>query len=321
MITQSLYMLAAFIVFSFVRVFDNKTWDKYLLVGASILALYGIYEVMFFFITGQSGDFLTNRTFGDGEVLGSAFQQMQLGSLTILRLKSLTGEPSMYAFTIIPFWLYAMHLKKRKTATLLFVSLCLSTSSTFIITIVFYLVLKVRSIWLRCLKKPLLSLYTTLFSILLILVISPGKIYSFLDQMVLSKLMMKDISGGVRSTNFFNHLDIFLDLPFMNKIFGVGFGYVRSTDMFSTLLVNTGLFGFLLFLFLFLYPVLKLGKSRLDNTLRVILIIILLCMMIAVPEYSYLSTWVFLGIAYNRVFNLRIMKKTNNNSLRPDLVA
>lgn len=320
MVTQSLYMVAALCTFVFVKVFYNEGWIQPILYGGLFLAVYGIYEVIFFFITGQNGDFLTNRFFGDGQVLGSAFQKMQLGSLTILRLKSLTGEPSMYAFTIMPFFLFALYLKKKVTATILGISLVLSTSTTFFIGIAIGFILGSRFL-IRLIMKSYLNLSILSFVILCMFIGASSygfnRIYDVIDQLLISKLTMSDISGSVRSTNFINHMSFYGDLPFLNKLFGVGFGYVRSTDFFSTLMVNTGLVGTLIFTFLFLYPVLKLGKDSLSKMLKLILVIIYVSMMIAVPEFSYLSSWLFLGIAYNQIykkrFYLKVMPIKRNN--------
>lgn len=312
MFTQSLYMVAAFATFAFVRVFYNKRWNKGILIGATILAVYGIYEVVFFFATGTSGDFLTNRTFGDGDVLGSAFQKMQIGSLTLLRLKSLTGEPSMYAFTITPFFFYALYLRKNLIAIILGISLALSTSTTFFIGLAIGLFFGCRQLIKLMLKNKLtvsISAFGFAGLFLALANFGFGKIYDIVDQLIISKIAMRGISGGVRSSNFINHMNFFGDLPFLNKIFGVGFGYVRSTDFFSTLMVNTGILGTVLFTWLFLYPILKLGKESQSKVLKLILVVIFVSMMIAVPEYSYLSTWLFLGIAYNQIYKNNLEAK------------
>ncbi|MGI0025154.1 MAG: hypothetical protein ACREA4_08425, partial [Nitrososphaera sp.] len=113
MFTQSLYLLAGASTFFFVKHLYCEKWDNYFVVGAAILGLYGVYECVYFLATGHGGDFLSNRTFGGEKFFGephpgSRFQTIRLGPFTVQRLKSLTGEPSMYAFTILPFWIYAL---------------------------------------------------------------------------------------------------------------------------------------------------------------------------------------------------------------------
>lgn len=140
--TQSIYLFAGFLTFLYIKFCYKTTWDKYLFIGALLLAFYGIYEIVFFSIFGETGDFLSNRTFGHGDQeskLGSYFQTTSIGIMSIMRLKSLTGEPSMYAFSILPFCIYALHTEKYKIAYLLFATLLLSTSTTAILGIILYL--------------------------------------------------------------------------------------------------------------------------------------------------------------------------------------
>jgi len=313
MFTQSMYMVAAFATFAYVRVLYNENWNKYILAGATVLAVYGIYEVTYFLITGSQGDFISNRTFGDGTAAGSRFQKIVIGGLTLQRLKSLTGEPSMYAFTITPFFIYALYLRKRIIATILGASLLLSTSTTFFIGIVIGVFLGAKYL-IRAIRKNMLTIALAFFFmgglIFYLNVFSSDKLYDIFNTIVLQKLSGLDVSGSTRSGWFQVHMEFYKSLPLLNQIFGVGFGYIRSTDLFSTLMVNTGIFGTVLFSLMFIYPILKLDNAAHSKILKLILVIIFLSMMIAVPEYSYLSTWLFLGIAYNRILRQKTYKRT-----------
>jgi hypothetical protein len=83
------------------------------------------------------------------------------------------------------------------------------------------------------------------------------------------------------------------------KLFGIGFGTVRSTDFISTLLVNTGIIGLLIFLFIFLRPLIG-GNYGIDVYLRTSLVFLFICMLLAVPEFSFLTVWFVLGFAYRQ---------------------
>ena len=111
MFTQSIYFLASVSTFCFVKSFYRNRYNKFIFLGSLLLALYGIYEFLYFLMFNNNGDFISNRSFQSGNFLvsGSSFQILALGFLRIMRLKSLTGEPSMYAFTILPFWIFAIH--------------------------------------------------------------------------------------------------------------------------------------------------------------------------------------------------------------------
>jgi hypothetical protein len=69
---------------------------------------------------------------------------------------------------------------------------------------------------------------------------------------------------------------------------GIGFGYIRSTDLFTTLLVNIGAIG----LFLWIIFTLKNFKIRLrkenDFYTNAILLLMFITSMISVPEFSFL---------------------------------
>ena len=63
--TQSLYLAACVCIALFFRFFFRAEWMRYVLWGGWFLAIYGIYEWLFFLIFKQPGDFIVNRTYGD----------------------------------------------------------------------------------------------------------------------------------------------------------------------------------------------------------------------------------------------------------------
>jgi hypothetical protein len=296
--TQSIYLIAAISTFYFVKHFYHGGWDRAIYIGASFLALYGIYEVIYFLIFNENGDFLSNRFFSDGheDNKGFSIQYLDLGILTIQRLKSLTSEASTYAFTILPFWIYAVHQKKTKTHILLFISLVLTTSATAVLGIFIYFILRVHYYGIK--DKFNLSLIAFM---IMGIIIGREVVFNFFKRMIWDKITLNHSSGVARFDSFYNSIEFFWDLAFINQLFGLGFGYIRSVDMFSTLLVNNGYIGFLLFTFLFIYPVIVLKKGNIEIGLKCSIIIVYITMMISVPEFSYLSSWLFLGMAYKKM--------------------
>lgn len=304
MITQSIYLVACFILFVFVKNFYNEKWDKYIFRGAILISLYGLYEFMYFLIFKDNGDFISNRTFGDGSFKSSLFQTYTIGGMTLQRVKSLTGEPSMFALTILPFWIYAARLKKKFLSLFFFTLLILSNSTTAFLGIAVYFLLTLSKV----LKNPVKMYLIFSFMFIGSLIIGFNKISLFFQTSIVEKLSGQDTSGGERTQYMQQHIDYFMNMPFFNKLFGLGFGYARSTDFFSTLLVNTGVIGIALFTLLFFYPVFKLGKTDKEVGLKYSLIVLYIAMMISVPEFSYLSTWLFLGVAYYYVNQRKIAK-------------
>ena len=63
--TQSLYLAACLCIALFFRFFFRHEWMRYVLWGGWFLAIYGIYEWLFFLIFQQTGDFIANRTYGE----------------------------------------------------------------------------------------------------------------------------------------------------------------------------------------------------------------------------------------------------------------
>lgn len=294
--TQHLYLAAALLAFIFVLVFYNPVkHDKYLFAGVWILIVYGFYELTFFLITGEYGDFMSNRMFSEGSS-GSLKQSINIAGFRLQRFKSLTGEPSMYAFTVFPACIYAYHTQRKKTALIIFISLVLTFSTTFILGVVLYLTCR----FLKRGFKDKIIFYFTFLGLAGVIAFYPV-IAEVFQNLVVNKLNGANFSGMDRIRNFENHLAYYQNLPFPLKLSGVGFGYVRSTDFFSTLLVNVGAAGLLLYVFLFALPLVLLKKSERNVSIKYFLLFLLLSSLIAVPEFAYLSLWLFLGIAYNQM--------------------
>jgi hypothetical protein len=302
LITQSMYLLAAAITFVFVSECYAPAWDKWFLAGAVLLGAYGVYELIFYAVFQESGDVLSNRSFKG--FTGSQQQIAQFGPLTMQRLKSLTGEPSMYAFTVLPFWVYALHTGRRAVQWFLLVTLILSTATTAIAGFAVYWLS--RLILSKGKDKSVLLVLIALAAVLTALFASENPVVlEAYDKLIVQKLSARDASGEDRLDSFLAMTEFFTTLPPLNQLLGVGFGYVRSGDLFSTLLVNVGVVGLGLYVTAFIVPIVRLGASAREMGLKLALIVALGTAMISVPEFSYLSTWLFLGIAYHEMRELR----------------
>lgn len=293
--TQSLYLCACLLTFLFVYQWYSPSWDPYIFAGIMLLAAYGFYETIYFWVTGMSGDFLSNRVF-NLDYWGSSTHVMDIAGISLLRMKSLTGEASMFAFTVLPYWVFAIHKQRWIVAATLTMALILSTSTTAILGMVIYLLILIVSgkiDWKYLAGAAGVAIVVT--------IVKFETVFSIFNQLVLRKLSTASISGGVRISNLMDSLTFWWEAPIPIKIFGLGFGYIRSTDFFSTILVNNGIIGLFIFIGLFTYPILALGNSSKEFALRAALAIILATMLIAVTEYTYLPTWLFLGIAYHQL--------------------
>jgi hypothetical protein len=308
--TQSLYLIAAVICFLYFKYFYSRNLDKYIFLSIIFLASYGIYELIFFAIFHKNGDFITNRLFDDFKVpgYGSLFQVLQIGSLSISRIKSLTGEPSMYSLTVLPFWIYSFHCKRYKTSFFIMITLLLTFSTMAYLGLLIYLFFAL--IFSRFRYKHLYAIFIgSFFIVIILLIINREFVFSLANQIFIEK--PESNSGIERYEGYTTTFNFFINSSIFSKLFGIGFGYVRSTDFFSTLLVNNGIIGFTIYSLFFIYPVVKLDNTFRNTGLKLSLIVIYFIQMIGVPEYSYLSSWLFLGISYNELRMSKLLKTAN----------
>jgi hypothetical protein len=307
--TQSLYL--SFSVFFFLYLYHalkNNFLSLYSIkyfikIGLIFYVFYGFYEWFLFFLTGINGDFLSNRITGEDYSYG-LFQNISLGGFDLMRLKSLAGEPSMLAYTLVPFFIYYYYLNDKFWVPI-FIALLMSTSSSAFLGLAVFFLFDFFFI-----RKAIRLAFIISFFVLILYAL----FYDLINDLITfntAKLAMEDQSGGERSDLFLNHFDAWLDSNFIQLILGHGWGYVRSTDLFSTILYNTGFLGFLVITLFFLYPAYKLFsprirayKSKADYyALSSSLVVIYFMSMISVTEPYYFHVWYFLALSYFYVLN------------------
>jgi hypothetical protein len=321
--TQTVYLAAVVLYASYIYIFYKPSWRQWLLAGAVVFALYGMYEVVYYLVMGQPGDYISNRSFGadfknsdgtvaDGTGTASSLQLIDVAGFTTQRLKSLTGEPSMYAFSMFPFWVYFNGTSKRRLPVwIIGASLIMSTSSTAFIGYVVYLLLRMRKIGYI---HPIKFMLGT-FVLFVVAYLARDYIADLFQQLILDKMDGKNVSGAERSSFFRASFDMWAGGSLANQLFGVGFGYIRSADLVSTLLVNTGIVGTVFVSGLILYPAFKLDWSAEGMALRQVCVTTWVMMMISVPEFSYLAPWTFIAIAYARLRATKMAALHSNDAL------
>ena len=307
--TQSLYVIPSFALLCFTAFYYVPTHERHLARALLLFAGFGFYKVLFYALFGTDGDFLSNRMFGDGIENPAQFQLLIVAGKTVSRFVSLTGESSMYVYAVFPYFVFFLYRRRFVVALVLFVSLILTASGTFAMALfllgLFHFLLAERN-----LKRASALLIGGVLLGLLI----PAEIRSgLLNELLFDKINQQSVSGIERTQNFVDQMAFFTEMPWLNKLVGVGFGTIRSTDLFSTLLVNTGIVGFGLFTLLFAVPIYLL--SRQDNGLRIALLITYFILQVSVSEYSYPSLWLLLGLAYNTLLqNERLRQRALSNT-------
>jgi hypothetical protein len=276
----------------------DPQWDHWLRAGIIVLACYGLYEILFDLAFGRSGDFLTNRTFEGGSFSGSLVQRHHLFGVPLMRIKSLTGEASMYSLTVIPYLALALQRRWVMTSLLLISTLILTVSTTGYIGLMLVGMLALVR-WAKARQWRIAVQAWAVGSIAVLVIPFFNDAFSVLQHVFVEKLTGADRSGAARRGAFEAALQLWQSGSLFTQLCGIGFGYIRSTDLLSTLLVNIGLIGLLLWIFGYARPGWRLIRSGRALDWRVAATLVpLLVMLAGVPEFAYLAPWAFLGIAY-----------------------
>ena len=288
--TQTLYLAACICTALFFRFFFREEWMRYVFWGAWFLALYGIYEWLFFLVFKEPGDFIANRMYGDHP--GSWSQTVQVGPFTLLRIKSTFGEPSWFSAAVIPYFFLALEYRRRLLAVALLFCTVFSTSTSaflgFTFAIIFYGVLK-RKISISLLAAMLL--FAAAFVALYFLF--PNTFH----EMFVAKFRGENLSGQGRIAHAAAAADTENTLTLLNRIFGIGFGY-HYGGVYFAILMNVGLIGMAVYCYAFLKPVFLLPANSGSVAFKVSLATLFVLFYISVSELFLPTTWMFLGLAY-----------------------
>jgi hypothetical protein len=288
--TQTLYFSACICTALFFRFFFREEWMRYVFWGAWFLALYGIYEWLFFLVFKEPGDFIANRMYGDHP--GSWSQTVQIGPFTLLRIKSTFGEPSWFSAAVIPYFFLALEYRRRLLAIALLFCIVFSTSTSvfvgFTFAIIFYGVLK-RKLNLSLVAAALL--FAAAFAVLYFL------FHDTFHDMFVAKLSGENLSGQGRMEHSAATADTAATLTFLNRLFGIGFGYYYG-GVYYAILMNAGWIGMAVYCYAFLKPVFLLPADSGGIVFKVSLATLFVLFYISVSELFLPTTWMFLGLAY-----------------------
>jgi hypothetical protein len=289
-VTQSIYLAACVCVFLFFRYQFQERWWKYVFWGAWLLALYGIYEWLYFLVFQTPGDFIANRSYADTP--GSWSQTLNFGPINLLRIKSTQGEPSFLSVVVLPYFYLAVEQRRRwLAAALLFVAV-FSTSTSAFFGLAFGVI--VTAIIRRKMEWRDLLLVGSVVTALVVCYFIYPDVYA---NLFTDKLAGITESGEKRQFSPIGIVESFFGLPPLQWISGVGFGYTYANVGIS-LLFNSGLSGFALFSAAFLLPIFRLPPNARGIALKTGLAVMYFLFLISVAELFLPTTWMFLGLAY-----------------------
>jgi hypothetical protein len=293
--TQTLYLAACVCIALFFRFFFRAEWMRYVLWGAWFLAIYGIYEWLFFLIFQQTGDFLANRTYGEDLHTASWSQAIGVGPLNLLRIKSTFGEPSFFSAAVIPYLFLALEYKRKLLSAALLFCIVFSTSTSAFIGFPFALI--IYSLFQRRLSLSIVITILLFAGAFATLYFAFPDTY---DSMFTAKLSGASDSGEIHQATAEAANDTIATFTVMNRLFGIGFGYYYGS-VFSAVLINTGWIGVIVYFYAFLKPTILLQSDSGGLALKVGVATLFFLYYINVSELFLPTTWMFLGLAYWRL--------------------
>lgn len=299
MFTQSLYLFTSVIFFLYVYKYfqehrDTEAILRIVKISVIVYVAYGFVELLAYAITGQNIDIISNRITGEDFEYG-VFQVLKLGGIWVMRMKSLAGFPSMFALSILPFFIF-YYYRKDKIYILFLLSLFFSTSTTAIFGLLIFVLFEVFIF-----RKLFSLIYVALAVVAVYLLVDTTLVIDFL-QYNLDKLARSEDgvrSGMFRYEHYVNALRFFIESDVFHMLFGHGFGYIRATNGITNLLVNTGILGATAYCTFFIYPLTKLTyDSGYKKGLLVSNVVMLFSLLTSCPEFFYLHIWFFAALSW-----------------------
>jgi hypothetical protein len=295
--TQSLYFVACVLTAFYFRYFFEQRWMRYVYWGGYFLAGYGIYEWTYYLVFHQVGDFMTNRMFGDHPASWS--QSLDFGGIHLLRIKSTLGEPTFFAAVVIPYLYLALDAQKRVLTAMLLFTAIFSISTACYICLGFTLF--VTSVWSG---RPRVGRVGLIFIVVAFLIAIAVLFPDMFRGMFEDKISGNNESGADRVAGAAAMDQLLGSFNVGNWIFGIGFGYVYS-DIYHGLLMNTGLIGLGLFLWIFGRALWQFPVSPGYEGHKAGLLAIMILCGLSLSEMFLPPTWMFIGLAYFRLDQLR----------------
>jgi hypothetical protein len=145
-------------------------------------------------------------------------------------------------------------------------------------------------------KLKNIAIFAFIALLMVFLIITIDEFRSYLVNNHLNKISGESGSGYVRILNLQHSYDLFLT----NPIFGIGYGSHRSTTLILSLLVNIGLVGTMIYLYILfkisLFDINKLITNPISTGLAVAIIVWTLLSMVSQTGVSLLFPWIWVAI-------------------------
>ena len=138
---------------------------------------------------------------------------------------------------------------------------------------------------------------------------------------LISKLNGEGVSGQERTSSFIYHFNVFVD----NFFIGIGYGTVRSFDLFTTWGCEVGIIGLLLYFIPTINLFIKLVKIHTSISIQLAIYIAVynLILFVSVCEIMFLNIWIYYGVAYYyvRQYSRKQIRHELNNASEISFVS
>lgn len=254
-----------------------------------IVCVFCLFEIIFYKI-GRMKEF--NEIFKMNESI------LIQGYGNFLRVSGPNGEPSMFSiYLLTSIGIFYFFNQNKELILSIFLGV-LTTSTSFIIGLLFYFIIDVFFLRDRKLFKILFGIVLICISIKILTWSYPVMEKLFIE--IVDKIKGQGVSGNDRMFNILSHLKVSISI---NPFLGIGYGVARSKDLLTTWLVNIGYFGVIFF-------IVALGKSTLKNKyLGTILLTVFVVEFISVPEPYFLYLWCLWGVLDSNIKSYKFKEK------------
>jgi hypothetical protein len=311
-LTQYIYLVFAYLMYINVYIYIINTkvdFDKIInlfKVSLLIIIFIGILQII-----------VPVELYND--VFKANYNKMTDSVNGIVRISSVTQEASMLSLFTAPLSLALLvNLNKSKqrvwdvflvVATLI-VSLLNASSTYFVNYIIFGSLVfllwsarlnkgKLEEIYINLkqtfkVKKNIIMVVIMSLILILVIIVFRNMIMWVIISLI-KKLQGQGESGSFRKSSFLLSLDSFKKFP----LTGVGFGSVRSFDLFSTWIASIGLMGMIPFIFFITKRLRFLYKNRSVHYNYLIFALIfntVFNLFISVPEPYYIYIWIYFAL-------------------------
>ncbi|MCC8051729.1 MAG: O-antigen ligase family protein [Clostridiales bacterium] len=318
--TQLIYLIAAYACYVMLYMAIIKEWISYSKIEKAL-----DYSYLIVLILGLLQLVIPI------ELVNITYRYHSNASYTIAgaRISSTFLEPSMLSLFVLPLFIRHVNIFLKDFNLFSLLCICMNiaivvqnSSSSFYVGLIIALIVTLFIFF--CNLKSRFKINRKRFFIILLLIAILLIIMFFMNAYIYNNIILmlnklfqrgnqdtKNSSGAVRMEQIQVNMKAFLKFP----ITGVGWGECRSTDLFTTLLVNVGLLGTGPLFFYIVKLTISLWKIR-DREVGYLIIAILSMfgmMLVSVPELYYFLFWIYLAMAESK---LKIYRRNANNEIR-----